>query len=438
VNVRILMPFINFCTSVFYFYIYYIFFNKVLEKKNYKRFYFLLVYAVAIIANLLIRAFADVSYLIVVGAAVETLLLAFLLYQGKWLLKIFSALFLITLCELIEMITGTVLLLTTHSTVAMIMKYPAFQFEGSVFTDLLFFLIVILIIKFKRSKSGTIPNSLSALLMIIPVLSFIVLYLFFIMTDERSLTFPFVFSAVGVLCINIMVYAFFESLAKQSEIKLQYKLAQQQLSNQIRHYEQLIDNRKMMREMIHDLKNHIIAIDALATEGKVELAKEYIHTLKNEAGKILKTVDTGHPVIDAVLDEKKQFASEAGIEIDIKVMLPDNLGINNVDLCIILGNALDNAIEACRRINSDSIKKEISVKLSASNGYFVAVISNSACEAPGNFWEEYPTTKENKILHGYGLHNINKAVEKYDGNLQILHDGSNFILNIVMHMQTAV
>jgi len=113
-------------------------------------------------------------------------------------------------------------------------------------------------------------------------------------------------------------------------------------------------------------------------------------------------------------------------------MIPENLDIEPVDLCIILGNALDNAIEECQRIEDDSVKKEIVLKMICKNDQlFISVanpMSGKAIIRDGRF----VTIKPDARNHGFGLKNIESVVQKYDGILDILTENNIFKLNIAL------
>ncbi|WP_374937176.1 ATP-binding protein [Bacillus clarus] len=106
--------------------------------------------------------------------------------------------------------------------------------------------------------------------------------------------------------------------------------------------------------------------------------------------------------------------------------------MNHTDLCIILGNALDNAIEACKKV-LDMNRRFIHIHIFRKKVYLIIKITNS--RATERFVHEkklFHTTKEDKINHGFGLQNINKTVQKYDGHLHIKTTDNTFYLSIIM------
>ena len=427
---RILLMLGSFLTSLFLMYVYYVFFSTVLKRKNIKIIYYFVTFFCAEVINFLISTVLVIPLLTTVSLIAEMILIALFLYEGKWHIKVFASLLVIAFGVIIETLSALVFELILHKNLNMILVSPVGQFGGRVVSSTAQFLILILLIRFKRSEHRVIPVYYSLAMMLIPIITMCFLYQLFVVNNTDKLSFSLMITAVGIMYINIIVYALFEALIKQSEVELKHKLTSQQYELQLKHYEQLIDNRRKILEMIHDFKNHIIAIEALASENKMLQLWDYLHAIKKETGNIIKTVDTGHPVIDAVLDEKKHVANNAGIDMSIKVMLPEAFGVTNVDICIVLGNAIDNAIEACQKIRDNNIKKEINIKLFVNKSYLVIVISNTTAGPVAAADAE--NLNEKKLIHGYGLNNIKHTVEKYGGNMQITQTDQTFTLNLIM------
>ncbi|MDR2712099.1 MAG: ATP-binding protein, partial [Clostridiales bacterium] len=142
---------------------------------------------------------------------------------------------------------------------------------------------------------------------------------------------------------------------------------------------------------------------------------------------------TGNPVADALLSEKKTMADKLAIQLSFKGAIPPK-GISATDLCVILGNALDNALEACEKIKKAHEKRWISAEAYAENNFFFLSIRNSMQgDAPikGN---AIATTKSDKASHGFGLHSIQTTVKRYGGEMELRSDGSIFEMNISLDL----
>ena len=129
--------------------------------------------------------------------------------------------------------------------------------------------------------------------------------------------------------------------------------------------------------------------------------------------------------LDALLSTKKALAESKDILFNLKVQIPERLPIEPLDLCVIFGNALDNAIEACDKISE---KREIDVTIAMQNDFLFCKIINTA-QRGGTISK---TSKADKNNHGFGLENIKTALAKYDSKPQIEYDDNKFTLKFVI------
>ena len=121
-----------------------------------------------------------------------------------------------------------------------------------------------------------------------------------------------------------------------------------------------------------------------------------------------------------------------GIKFERELYLPSNIKINYTDLCIVLGNSLDNAIEACKRITDSSMPKEIKLYMNYRDKYMIIVVTNTCDKPPVKMGRFYKSSKPLPELHGIGLQSIDRTVKKYNGNMVIKYENNIFELEIVM------
>ena len=168
----------------------------------------------------------------------------------------------------------------------------------------------------------------------------------------------------------------------------------------------------------HDIKNHIMVVKELLQNQKTEAALQYVEGMQNLTEDLSFPVSTGHPALDILLGNKLGIAEENRIEIRCSLVVPYPCGISDIDLCIILGNALDNAVSACSRL-SDEKQKYIHVAGKAQGDFLLLEIENSY-------------SGRRMIQSGTGLANIKAAVEKYQGAMEIRTEGEKFVLSILL------
>lgn len=190
-------------------------------------------------------------------------------------------------------------------------------------------------------------------------------------------------------------------------------ILEKQIKSQIEHYNQTEILNSNLRRFKHDYTNHILCLKAMIGSNQNSEALEYIDKINSEISLSAKAFNTGHKIADAILNEKHRIHSD--IHIRFEGCIPDF--IDNVDLCIVLGNAVDNAVEACDKLNDTD--KIITVTANYQQSHFILIIKNPVEKdyiINGNFPE---TTKEEPLKHGFGLSNIKHVADKYDGDMSV-------------------
>lgn len=205
-------------------------------------------------------------------------------------------------------------------------------------------------------------------------------------------------------------------LQKQVEIQLQHYNKQEKLNSEIRSFR-------------HDYINHLCSIRSLIQGGENNGAITYIDKLLDTKHSTQTSFSTGNRLADAILTDKADILP-AGIDIVFHGMIPPTL--DNLHLCVILTNALDNAAEACSKLSSEGT---ISITAQEHQGYFVMTMTNPTTD--DRVYSDIPaTSKADGKHHGMGLINIHNAVEAYDGQMHIHCEDHLFELSVTLKMQT--
>ena len=247
-------------------------------------------------------------------------------------------------------------------------------------------------------------------------------------TISRIMTFP----------VIIMILYIVAKLIKISVSAHEYEhisnLLSVQLENQTEYYCKITDIYNEFRCFRHDFDNHLICLRKLLAEGSDEQVIKYLDGMNDMCRPIKENYDTGNIIADALLNDKSSKARSAGADIVFKGFVP-TMGINNVDLCTIMSNAIDNAVEACAKGTAE-LHKEITVDSDFSQGYYFLSISNPVFEKvkieKGN---KIRTSKEDKKLHGWGIANIIKTVNKYDGTSDFTVEDGIFTFHAVLKLE---
>ena len=168
-------------------------------------------------------------------------------------------------------------------------------------------------------------------------------------------------------------------------------------------------------------------------EQALALIQKYNNAL-NSPGTFRPTFDTGNGIADALLTDKSEKASAINAEIAFHGAIPQD-ALSPTDLCVILGNTLDNAIEACQKLDLKT-DKTIAIDCNCRSGFLFLSISNPVSEKVIIHDNYISTTKENKTLHGFGLYSLQSVVKRYGGEVKLSSTDDCFTVDIDMCIAT--
>lgn len=183
-----------------------------------------------------------------------------------------------------------------------------------------------------------------------------------------------------------------------------------------------------MRGWRHDYHNHMQVMKAQLAMGNLTEIRDYLDALEKELDHVDTLVKSGNMMVDAILNSKLTLARRQKIAINCKVKVPESISVEDVDLCVILGNLMDNALEACRMIEEKDRFLRIYMTVNKSQLYLS--IQNSAKEEPDFDERNYITKKRGN--HGLGMKRVQTAVEKYQGYLNLANEPGIFAAEVTM------
>ena len=193
--------------------------------------------------------------------------------------------------------------------------------------------------------------------------------------------------------------------------------------------------------MKHDMKNTFSIIQGLAGEGaeEKEELKAYLSGLNRSLSQLESRFQTGNTVVDILLNMKYYEAVRAVPDLNMdadNLLFIRELKIQSYDIGVILGNSLDNAIQACRKLKEKEPQADAFIRLCSmekGNLLILKVENSFDGKLIRNYQEEFPLTdKEDKKTHGLGLFNIKSTAEKYQGTMDFKVEGKVFILSVML------
>ena len=195
------------------------------------------------------------------------------------------------------------------------------------------------------------------------------------------------------------------------------------------HYQEVETMYRQMRGWRHDYRSHIQALKALAAEGDVEAVKEYLDQLDTDLNSVDTVVKTGNLMADAILNSKISLARARHIGVTADACIPVKLSMSGLDLCIILGNLFDNAIEASMKLPES--QRLIRIYMDMKNTQLYISFTNFTAEKKmvrrGKVFE---TTKG--AGHGLGLARMDAIIERLDGYVSRNSEDGAFTTEILI------
>lgn len=223
---------------------------------------------------------------------------------------------------------------------------------------------------------------------------------------------------------------FAAALSYFTAIRVEKRLSQYQSDLVQKHSEEVENMYRQTRGWRHDLKTHIQTMKAHLALGEYDRLEEYLNELDADLAEVDKIVKTGNVRIDALLNSKLSLAQARGIPVEAKAIVPHSLPLSEVDLGIIVGNLMDNAMEACLKIREEE-RRFLRVYIDVLKGQLYIYVINSVEGRPGRTGKLYLTTK-NARDHGYGLLRVDRVVEKYHGFLDRQSEEGVFATEVLL------
>lgn len=248
---------------------------------------------------------------------------------------------------------------------------------------------------------------------------------------------------IATLCLFGIVLSMkiYSELIRSEEQKKNLLFYKQQLSDMTDHVKELEHLYDGIKGMRHDINNYVADMEQLLQTGSeygqmpVQIRKEaehYLQSMQQAAAELSLQFSTGNPVTDVILNRKGQICAQEGISLEGDLLYPANFLIEVFDLGIVLNNALDNAIEACRKM-SEERKKEIRFRGYVKGRMFFLVVENTYDKTMMRIRDgKLLTTKNDEEIHGLGMSNMRSCVEKYYGTMQYEPGENRFILTIML------
>lgn len=235
-----------------------------------------------------------------------------------------------------------------------------------------------------------------------------------------------VFFMAVLLFVNTMIVFYVEALRKNEKEKYLAELTEQHYHLQIEYYQQLLEKQQETKALWHDIKKYTAAMQAVAAQNDSEQLRQIAQAAEDAYERVKDISAVGNPVVDALLNQYLRSAKENQIQVLLDITIPEVLAISTLLLSVVIGNTFDNAIEACRLIAPE--KRVIHLQLRKQNRILFYSIENPYIDAV--------TQLRVGKHHGYGLKNVERAVNQNNGNFQVEKSKGLFVIQIRLNCES--
>lgn len=342
--------------------------------------------------------------------------------------RILSVVFIYAILMCIEIIIA---LLSGNFSTSIIITNDYSNAYGLIAVRIMSYVVALILSKNKNVRQGEIVSvTYWMCIVLIPISS---LYIILIIFLSQGLSRLQITISMGlILGLNFTTFYLYDAIISALSNKAEQMMISQQnkyYDNQLNLMKESIAGTKALR---HDFNNHISTIYALAESDEKEKLRLHLSEIINTDRDKTRYVSTGDMAIDSIINFKIQEAMQKDIKITHEIMVPESMNIPSFDMTIILGNLLDNAIRAA---DNEEENKYIDIKAWYSKGRLFFKIENTYSGKIVKENNKFATTKLDKENHGIGLENVRKALNKYDGNMNIEYKNNIFSVLILMYIE---
>lgn len=250
------------------------------------------------------------------------------------------------------------------------------------------------------------------------------LLMYFCYSGEKKVQAVYLFLAAGLIVINFLVMMLMQDILEKGELLRENALTGQKKESQLAHYRDMQAVYERQGRKLHDYKNQIRTMQVLLKEGDTQTAAALAERLTESISVEMAAVNTNHPIVNAVLNQKFHAAREQGVSMIFKVSDMQGIKLDEEETVILLSNLLDNAIHECVKVVQAGRNAVIHIKLVQENGKLIFSVKNPVAEKVQI--TDGIVLDSNGGMHGVGLMNVKVVVDKYGGDFAISCDEEVF------------
>jgi len=380
----------------------------------------------------MILYFTFQNSLVTIASAIITIAAISLMYDMSRIKRIIFVPIIYILIMFTEAMVGGMLSVITGIPVEEGRKLILFYTAGVLISKMVLISIFKVIQFIVPSFGERISGYLMVPLLMLPVASFMLIYILgeFNLLEGPSPRALMASCAMILLAFsNVGLFFLLEYQQREEKEKNRMQLMQKQTEGQIAFYRELAERQKISNKTMHDLKNQMFALsEAMKTDS--DKTREIMENISGKIFAASPMTVTGIDAVDSLIFTKQQQMDLHGIRYEQSVHISPGTSFDPLDLCVLLGNLLDNAIEANEKVDPD--KRFVSLTITQQEMWLSITITNAAVETVKLDGKTIHTTKAQKELHGFGLSSVNEIAAKYQGNCTFRSTDHDFTAYLIL------
>ena len=365
-------------------------------------------------------------YLLLIVTLLRIMTISTLVFEGPWLSRIFASFLFCLIAVITEAASSWLISTLAAMNTINVLEYGALRIIGSILANLIFLFIVKVMSVFTKTKADPTLKRLKELIPLVIFLVFSVILVVVCFSD--TLTYRDQYSVTAILEVlaiaymNILVFLYYDRLMRTRELEHEKEAMDINTNSQVKYYEIVRKQQDTLRALLHDAKIHESTMAKLAERSADAQAEEYLSHYKSSLEAEMPVVNTPNSVVNVILSDCIARAMEKGIHPSLDIGLADDFSIDSVDITVILGNTIENALRALSDLPED-YDRQMRILLKQRNRFLVYDISNSYM----------PKTSPSSRM-GYGLRNVKKCISKYRGEMRLSKGDAIYTVAITLQL----
>lgn len=283
----------------------------------------------------------------------------------------------------------------------------------------------------KKSIRGFEKKSIRVLGIIVCILEFVGLHVFYeILIYGTRMNDIFLRHLLVYLLVMILFLVIFMILINYVDKKTQLKIKNMQIDSLNYDYQKMMKLYRQKAAIYHDFKNHLLSLQYYIDQNDICGYKAYMNQIMQPFYEFEDKIQTGHDILDLIINHKYREAQEKGIPIKWKIegTIKFHLCLTDDEVCALMSNIWDNALEACEKLKAEERRIEFILEVNHKTIYFSM---KNSCDR--NHAETVETSKKDKSMHGIGLRNIKAIISAHNGKLVYGYNDNVFQLEYILY-----